>query len=170
MLYVITKLLMFSLLLCTVLAAAEENDTSRRLHSIVSVTPSEGTVKAEPLFTQNIQRVTSTSTNDRNDALIIEIDQLEPIHIVPMCSEYQNFAVTVNDRVLYKCGLRPSGTDPTPILMHLFLENDVLKIAQSQDSLCSDRRRKSRSKKESKSLSTTRWQRQYPWIASRNIS
>ena len=137
----------------SVFAIDEGESATRRLHSIVSVTPSEGRVEAHPLFTQNIHRITSSGSV--TDALVIEIDQLEPIHVVPICSKYENFAVTVQDRVLYKCGLRHDGTHPTPILMHLFLENDILKIAQSQDSMCSDRRSKAKLKRKNKSI--PRW-------------
>lgn len=153
----------FSLLLCFVFAA-DQDDSIRRLHSVVSVTPTEGRVEAQSLFTQNIQHITSGSATERKDTLVIEIDQLEPIHIVPMCPKYENFAVTVKDRVLYKCGLRSSGTHPKHILMHLFLENDVLKIAQSQDSLCSDRRSKIKSK------TKTQWKSQPEWISSHNTN
>lgn len=122
----------------------------RRLHMVVS----ENTVSKqltvewnEPIDINWIKASFSTSEN----TLRVYIDDLMPLKIIPMSTEY---LLTMNGRVLYKCfrtsrkaacgdkadskdgdSSDDSGNDEDA-LMHVFLESETIRVAQTPLTIC----------------------------------
>lgn len=115
---------------------------SSRYHAVVTIDESEKTISAHTQFTQGVESIGPLDDANNFNPLSIEIDNLQAIKIVPIAKNFQQFAVTVGDRVLYSCRMiRHPRSTSTTTLMHLFLDNCKLKIAQSIHSVCFDRRK-----------------------------
>lgn len=117
--------------------------SSSRYHAVITIDEGEKSISAHTQFTQGVKTIGPLDDANDSKPLSIEIDDLQAIKIVPIAKNFQQFAVTVGDRVLYWCRMiRPSTRSTSSItLMHLFLDNCKLKIAQSINSVCFDRRK-----------------------------
>ena len=114
----------------------------RRYHAVVTVDKNEHKLRAHTRYTQDVGSIGPLDDAEDHKTLSIEIDDLQPIKIVPVAKSFQQFAVTVGDQVIYQCRmLQHARSSSIATLMHLFLDNCRFKIAQSQDSVCVDRRK-----------------------------
>ena len=113
-----------------------------RYHAIVTIDENEKTISAYTQFEQGVENIGPLIDAVDQKPLTIEIDDLQAIKIVPVNKNFQQFAVTIGDRIIYHCRMVRRSTRSSSIatLMHLFLDDQRLKIAQGINSICFDRR------------------------------